>query len=510
MNPDCCHRKTSFLPSTGVSRRAQRVAFLWRRSLLLMAVVSLSACSSLKPWVNEPLTLSSQADEARKAELQRTAARDPSMLVAVTLSGGGARAAAFGFGVLTAMQQASYQWKGQNTTLLNATDMISGVSGGSIMAAYFAAYGIEGLPRFEEKFLRQNFQNSLIRQALQPTNLVDLSSPWVGRSHMLARRLDDLFGGMTFGDVERRPRHPQLFITATDMSLGTSFEFTRDQFSLICSDLSSVPLSFAVASSSAVPLLLSPMTLHNYADRCKDTASIGTTPLALQSPTRAGGFRARLYQANERSYLDSKSRPYIHLVDGGLADNLGVQRLLDRTLGGSLSNAFSEVNVPPGSIQKLVLITVNSERDPSVNIDQTDSVPSAGQVIDTLLFGTGARATRETQEYLKDTTDKWRQALESRAPGLSESFAPGAQIHVVQVNLRDAPDKVARRQLLQVPTAFSVSPNEVTALIEAGGSVLNNSQEFRDLMKSLGAPVISTPKKPQPSLQIQDDSIRRK
>ena len=67
----------------------------------------------------------------------------------------------------------------------------------------------------------------------------------------------------TFGDVERRPRHPQLFITATDMSLGTGFEFTWDQFALICSDLRTVPLSFAVAAPSAVPLLLSPMTLKN-------------------------------------------------------------------------------------------------------------------------------------------------------------------------------------------------------------------------------------------------------
>lgn len=433
--------------------------------------------------------MAQQASELRHAALQQTAARDPSMLVAVTLSGGGARAAAFGFGVLTAMQRAHYQWKGRDTTLLSATDVVSGVSGGSIMAAYFAAYGVEGLPRFEQAFLRQNFQNSLIRQALHPGNLVDLTSPWIGRSHLLARRLDDLYGGMTFGDVERRPRHPQLFITATDMSLGTSFEFTWDHFSLICSDLSSVPLSFAVASSSAVPLLLSPMTLHNYADRCKDADAGPEGALALQAPTRTAGFKERLYRAHERSYLDVHSKPYIHLVDGGMADNLGVQRLLDRTLGGGLRSAFTEVNVAPGTIQKLVLITVNSERDPSVNIDKTNTVPNMAQVVNTLLFGTGARATRETQEYLQDTIDQWRQALQLRSPGLSESFAPGAQIHVVQVNLRDAPDEVARRQLLQVPTAFSISPDEVSALIEAGSSVLYNSKEFQALMKSLGAPV---------------------
>ena len=474
---------------------AQSLPRSWSRGLLLATAVTLSACSSLKPWINQPLLAEGQAVESRKAERQQIAARDPSMLVAVTLSGGGARAAAFSFGVLTAMQQARFQWEGETTTLLESTDVISGVSGGSIMAAYFVAYGIEGLPNFEKSFLRQNFQNSLIRQALHPGNLMDLSSPWIGRSHLLARRLDDLYGGITFGDIERRPRHPHLFITATDMSLGTAFEFTWDQFSRICSDLSSVPLSFAVASSSAVPLLLSPMTLRNYAERCTDPEGPPEVALAQGSPPDAAGFRQRLYRAHERSYQDSQSKPYIHLVDGGLADNLGVQRLLDRTLGGGMRNAFTEVDVPPGTIHRLVLITVNSERDPSVNIDTTDTVPNAAQVVDTLLFGTGARATRETQEYLKDTIDQWRLAVKTRAPGLSDSFAPDAQIHVVQVNLRDAQDETARRRLLQVPTAFSVSPDEVSALIEAGGSVLHNSKEFRELMTALGAPL--------PALEVQ-------
>ena len=182
-------------------------------------------------------------------------------------------------------------------------------------------------------------------------------------------------------------------------------------------------------------------------------------------------------------------KPFIHLVDGGLADNLGVQRLLDRTLGGGLRSAFTEVEVPPGSIEKLVLVMVNSERDPAENIDQSDTVPGVQQVVDTLLFGTGARATRETQEYLRDTIDQWRKALAARAPGLSESFAPGAQIHVVQVNLRDAPDETARSALLQVPTAFSISDAEVSALIEAGASVLHHSADFKALMRSLPPPV---------------------
>ena len=457
--------------------------WMWRCAMVA-ALAVLGGCSSARPWINEPLKPEDQALTERRSELE------PSILVAVTLSGGGARAAAFGFGVLTEMQVTRFDWNGRPTTLLDATDVISGVSGGSIVAAYLAAHGIEGLPRFEQEFLRQNFQNSLITQALRPGNLVDLTSPWIGRTHLLARRLDTLYGGLTFGDVARRPGHPQLFITATDLSLGSGFEFTRDQFGLICSDLRTVPLSFAVASSSAVPLLLSPMTLKNYSDQCTEHKTVSRA-----GTLAAGGdYRARLYRAHELSYLDAQRKPYIHLVDGGLADNLGVQRMLDRALlGGGLRETLSESGIPPGTIRKLVLITVNAERDPSENIDMNDKVPNMAQVVDSLLFGAGGRATRETQEFLSDITQQWRLSLEAGSTGSNDAFAPGAEVHVISVNLRDAHDDVARRRLLQVPTAFSITSEEVTDLIEAGGSVLRHSPEFRVLVQSLARQASTTP-----------------
>lgn len=468
----------------------------WSRGMALgVAALVLAGCSSVKPWINEPLAPEDQSIPVRKSE------RDPSILVAVTLSGGGARAAAFGFGVLTEMQETRFVWNGSPTTLLDATDLVSGVSGGSIVAAYFAAHGIEGLPRFERDFLRQNFQNSLITQALRPGSLIDLTSPWLGRTHLLERRLDELYGGLTFGDVERRPRHPQLFITATDMSLGTGFEFTWEQFSLICSDLRKVPLSFAVASSSAVPLLLSPMTLKNYAHQCPERRI--TSDASARAAT--GDYRARLYRAHELSYTDAQRKPYIHLVDGGLADNLGVQRLLDRALaGGGLRRTFSEVGIPPRTIRKLVLITVNAERDPSVDINQSDKVPNMAQVVDALLFGSGARATRETQEFLRDITRQWQQSLAAGSLGSADVFAPDAEIHVIPVNLRDAPDDVARRRLLQVPTALSITSEEVTDLIDAGGSVLRHSPEFRALVQSLRGPAQQAPHAPPAGLQAKE------
>lgn len=454
---------------------------LKRLSLLALALL-LSACSSLKPWINEPL-----AGEGPPA-MRLDAGRDPSLLMAVTLSGGGARAAAFGYGVLRELRDTDFVWDGQRQNLLEATDVISGVSGGSIIAAYYATYGAAGLAHFERDFLRQDFQQSLINLALLPANMIELSSPWFGRTHLLARRLDALYGGKTFGDLEKRPRQPQLIVTATDLSRGGGFEFTWDQFTKICSDLRSVPLSFAVAASSAVPLLLSPVTLNNYADQCPQRSRPAQEAVAGADPYTS--YRARMFRAHARSYQDADKRPFIHLVDGGLSDNLGVQRLLDRSLAdGGLRASLQEVGIAPGTIRKLVLVVVNSERDPEEDIDHQDTIPTTWQVVDQLLFGAGARATLETQEFLKDVTSQWRAELARAGAGGSDAFAPNAEIHVVQVNLRDVPDRGLRRQLLKVPTAFTVAPDDVSQLIAAGRQVLRQSSDYQALLRSLGATV---------------------
>lgn len=457
----------------------------WLRALGgALALALLSACSSVRPWINAPM----RPEQLQAAHVNEQ--RDPSLVMAVTLSGGGARAAAFGYGVLRALDAVHFDWNGKPLTLLDATDLISGVSGGSIVAAYYAAFGREGLPRFESEFLRRDFQQGLISLLLRPGSLHELSSPWFGRSNLLQRQLDELYRGMSFADLEARPRHPQLIVTATDLTRGHGFEFTWDQFALICSDLGAVPLSFAVAASSAVPIALSPLTVKNHAGQCPAPVAGALAHAAGIGAQGPADYRQRLYRAQINEYLDASARPYIHLVDGGLADNLGVQRLLDRALmSGGLRQTFREVAIPPGSVRKVVLVVVNAERDPTRNLDLSDEVPGIFDVADALLFGTGARATNETQEFLHDVARAWHREVQGQGPAAaSDVFARDAQIHVVTVNLRDAPVQ-QRRQLLQVQTAFSIADQEVSELIAAGGQVLRASPDFQALLRSLGARV---------------------
>jgi NTE family protein len=194
-----------------------------------------------------------------------------------------------------------------------------------------------------------------------------------------------------------------------------------------------MPLSFAVAASSAVPLLLSPMTVRNYAGTCSPARPRGTDSNASHN------LSARLLRVIEESYRDTQ-RPYIHLIDGGLADNLGVRALVDHTIAsGSLHETFR--HLPPGSVHKIVLVVVNSERDLAERIDDSERVPGTLQVLDATIFGAGSRWTEETTEMVKDYARRAADELRTVRGRKGSPFAPDAEIFVINVRLRDLRDE---------------------------------------------------------------------
>jgi hypothetical protein len=168
--------------------------------------------------------------------------------------------------------------------------------------------------------------------------------------------------------------------------------------------------------------LLTPVTLRNHAGDCARPP----LPATGNAVSAEADYRTRMLKASAESYLDVRERPFLHLVDGGLADNLGMRGLLDRLVAtGSIRDSFRDV--APGSIRKLILIAVNSERDLAERIDQSDQVPTTGQVMDALLFGAGSRVTQMTLAMLDDDLRRWSQELTpSRRAGSRSRRTPSS------------------------------------------------------------------------------------
>jgi len=242
---------------------------------------------------------------------------DDDMLLGLSFSGGGTRAAAFSFGVLTELERTR---GGSNKTksLLDRVDFVSGVSGGSVTAAYFGLKKRAALDDFRERFLLRNAEESL-NTTVSLGNLARAFGGGVNDSQ-LTNWLDlNLFDGARF-EAFREDRRPRVWINASDIYNRTPFVFGRTAFDALCSDIGSYRIAEAVAASAAVPLAFAPIVLETFPGGCKKPLA----PLlerARHDPQAQPLLRS-FAEANAR-YRDGSMR-FVKLLDGGLVDNFGL------------------------------------------------------------------------------------------------------------------------------------------------------------------------------------------
>src|SRR5947208_3852576 len=278
--------------------------FLRVLSLLgLAALISLGGCAT-RP-VNPPIA-EYVPDRGYQYSTRVKHAKDPQNLVILAFSGGGTRAAAFSYGVLETLRHTEVVGpKGIKFRLLDEVDIITGVSGGSFTALAYGLYGEKLFDEYEKRFLKRNVQGELISRFVNPTKWGALNSTGWGRSELAAQLYDEiLFEGATFADLDRGDG-PMIAVVATDISTGSRLAFTQGVFDTLCSDLGPFRLSRAAAASSAVPVVLSAVTINNYGGTCnfKLPEWVRTLAETPNPPRPAARAAARLREFD--TYKDS-------------------------------------------------------------------------------------------------------------------------------------------------------------------------------------------------------------
>lgn len=348
----------------------------------------LGGCTSIGQYsnatTNVPLEARSGEPPRVTFQVDGTQLGNPRVLMYLALSGGGSRAAYLSAATMHALELPGID-------LLGQVDAIAGVSGGSLAAAYYAAsrdaelddpalaaqlaalpgrpealslspagrIGCSGAlepaflgraataltprdmqrvrelcqaadyPRWERKATLDTMKKNFIRRwfvdLLKPQNLGRYWFSSFDRSDIMARTLANSalarpgFGNLLADEIrlgELNPLRPYLLISATNATrqvaadgrqgefpFGSMFTFTDEDFGeRLGSDVSKYSLARAVMASSAFPIAFATMTLENYKGRMP-----GSEPVA------------------------NPQRRFLHLIDGGNSDNLGL-RAVKRSL----------------------------------------------------------------------------------------------------------------------------------------------------------------------------------
>ncbi len=360
-----------------------------RMAMVLTALLALQACTSIGQYSNAAFNeqlLPAQTESKPAAGLRSTYSVDgkrgnPKVLMFLSLSGGGSRSSYLSMRTMLALQElnllgevdvisavsggslaAAYYVASRDVELIDprlrtrveslpaalAGRLQQRSSGGLVCSSAFTPAEESALrtaladpqdalrlvelcragqfPPWTDKAalgtMKKNFMLRYVRHLLMPQNLwrywhsafdrSDIMAGTLATSALGKRGLGNLLGPDLLMN-ELNPLRPYLLISATNATrqirtdgnddefpFGSIFSFTHEDFqSRLASDIRSYRLANAVMASSAFPLAFATVTLEDYS----------------RPPGRPS-------DAPER---ENKDRRFLHLIDGGNSDNLGLR-----------------------------------------------------------------------------------------------------------------------------------------------------------------------------------------
>ncbi len=334
-----------------------------RQLFCLLVLMGLASCTLLPG--RERTTPRTQEASGRATGLALTTpfvevdGNEGEAFIGIAISGGGSRAANFAASVLAELDRMG---------VLRKVTAISSVSGGSVAASYFVLQnGMKGGNARTAEFwataketLSQDLRSKWVARWLRPDHLTQSLFTGTTRTDMLADVLDDSFlGGSTFATLAQM--RPALFINATVVNdrpgrlvdrgctnrglysqrlRWESISFTDEFFDgCLNADFASFKVSTAVAASAAFPGVFNSVTLKRYAHTTGEP-------------------------------------DFVHLIDGGASDNLG----LDGLLGGIVPEGRMLSESPKACM--LIVIDAFTVGDADVRNERADIRGAIGRVID--------------------------------------------------------------------------------------------------------------------------------
>ena len=264
-----------------------------------------------------------------------------------------------------------------------------------------------------------------------------------------------------------------IIINASDLGYGIRFSFIQEYFDLLCSELSEYPVADAVTASSAVPVLFNPVVVANY-DTCSDMKLIGTSSLHDAAGMYEGQNLPVLISPLE-TYNEKDKRKYVHFVDGGITDNLGLRAVSDiMAVAGDPEKIYGDSIKPP---RHVVVIMVNAATETNEDMDVSNKELSAVGVI-------GAVTNLQLTRYDTDSMRLTKAKLEEWAAKLSTPEQT-VKTHFINVSIQKIEHPELQKFFNAIPTSFALKDEQVDKLIEAGRQLLREDPEFQQLLVDL-------------------------
>ncbi|WP_339877592.1 patatin-like phospholipase family protein [Pseudidiomarina gelatinasegens] len=438
-------------------------------ALIALLGGGLSGCATYGVIDNHSQTENVTPQNYSLANYAAEHSRSDDITIVLAFSGGGSRAAALSYGVLEGLRDTKINIGDREVRLLDEVDLITSVSGGSFTAAYYGLHGDKIFTNFEDDFLRRDYVSEWLYGIASP--LLWFSNK--GRTDIATRIYEErLFKGATFADLNQR-NGPLVLINASDLGGGVRFSFVQEYFDLLCSNIASYPIARAVTASSAVPVMLNPVVLQNHKG-CYNPAQNYLEKLDEKKIKEAQLAPQLIDTLNAlRSYQNRDERKFIHLVDGGITDNLGLMAFYELVeIGGGIANFMERIGSRPS--KRLVIISVNASTKPRYNIEHTNKIADIEPIISAVTDTQLHRYNSATISLIRRSMERWSEELSTYWEPIDPFF--------IEISFDGIQQEQRRVFFNQIPTSLSLSEEQADELTRAGVELLQHNAEFQRLL----------------------------
>jgi len=463
----------------------------WGKRALWAALVLIAGCSATNAPINS--SLATDSNQLNDNFGRHSTGIDDGVFIGLAFSGGGTRASAFAFGMLQELQATAREANGKDG-LLEHVGLVSGVSGGSVTAAYYGLHGPRGMSDYRDKYLIQNAEKYMSNSIMNPLTLVRGLSGGANSRRTFARFLDEsIFKKATFADLSKRG-HAVTWINASDVANNTPFLFSPETFNALCSDLSKLPVSEAVAASAAFPLVFSPIVLEAHTEAC-DYSEPDWLTTARYNPEASSAMVA--YGRTLESYRDPEKVKYVKLLDGAITDNFG-------TTGLTMARAKSQSLYGPLTaseavkLRRMLFLVANAGVQSDYKWTKQKKGPGGVQLAMSIANASMSSATRVGYDVMRLTLDDWVADLIEYRCSLSRSEVKKLRGNLTDWDCRDLKlfvgqvsflgvSKEERKKLNAIPTRLRLPTEDVDMVIEAGRMATRTNPELNGFLRSIDA-----------------------
>jgi len=325
---------------------------------------------------------------------------------------------------------------------------------------------------FEDVFLRKDVEGKLVKQVLNPFH-------WFGRKGRTQRAIEyyqkEIFHDATYADM-MKPGRPLIIINASDLAYGVRFSFIQEYFDLLCSDLLTYPVANAVTASSAVPVVFNPVVVENYSD-CSGIDITWLGKMRERAETMRD-IELTSLAVDLESYSDKNQRKYIHFVDGGITDNMGLRATYDIVTASGGPEVFLNKNNRQQP-DRMIVISIDASTEPVQDMDVSNKEPSIIHSIDAVTGVQLHRYNIATLELVESAFIDWAERLSTPEKPVHPYF--------IELSFEELGQPEARAYFNKVPTSFNLSNEQVDKLIAAGRQLLREHPDFQRLLTDLKA-----------------------